>query len=443
MAHKHSVYDTDKHFFIDPDTRAVTKEKDKIVVVQGDHNSERFTFEIPRFVDGHDMSTCNKVEVHYNNVDTANPSEPHPNAYEVDDLGLSPDDESVVILSWLLSSAATQYVGKLHFSIKFMCDDGDGKPDYVWKTATNKSVFVVEAEDSGEVINTECEDMLKTIEERITENVNAGVDDKVDKAVEVDRKRIDEFLAMRTDGGAGEYTFEDDMHDVTVTIITNGAVAKLELVATDILLGKGETYTFTNLPKAFAPMLGVDVKHNFGAGIRVYISTDPDVEFTPISIINTGNGAATINGSFDAEYPVAILYVPEVIDGRVGYDNNGNSTTYPALGAAIRAAQNMATELYRLIAEMQNRVARIAYVYLPASGWQGAESPYYQEVNIAGVTENSQVDLTPNAEQLGIFHNKDVAFVTENEDGVVTVYAIGQKPANDYRIQVTITEVVR
>ena len=40
-----------------------------------------------------------------------------------------------------------------------------------------------------------------------------------------------------------------------------------------------------------------------------------------------------------------------------------------------------------------------------------------------------------------IFHDKDLAFVTENEDGVVTVYSIGDKPTNDYTIQVSITEV--
>ena len=54
----------------------------------------------------------------------------------------------------------------------------------------------------------------------------------------------------------------------------------------------------------------------------------------------------------------------------------------------------------------------------------------------------SKVDLLPSVEQLAIFHNKDVAFVTENEDGVVTVYAIGDKPTSDYTMQVSITEVV-
>ena len=85
--------------------------------------------------------------------------------------------------------------------------------------------------------------------------------------------------------------------------------------------------------------------------------------------------------------------------------------------------------------------SRIAYVTLLASAWSGTASPYSQVVQISGVTENSQVDLTPSVEQLAIFHDKDLAFVTENEDGVVTVYALGDKPTNDYTMQVTLTEV--
>ena len=86
--------------------------------------------------------------------------------------------------------------------------------------------------------------------------------------------------------------------------------------------------------------------------------------------------------------------------------------------------------------------ARIAEIDLPSSGWaKRAEHLYSQVVNIDGTTENSQVDITPSVEQLVVFYEKDLAFVTENEDGVVTVYAIGQKPENDYTFQVTITEV--
>ena len=85
--------------------------------------------------------------------------------------------------------------------------------------------------------------------------------------------------------------------------------------------------------------------------------------------------------------------------------------------------------------------ARLSSVTLRASAWAGSNSLYSQVVTIDGTTEYSKVDLLPSVEQLAIFHNKDVAFVTENEDGVVTVYAIGEKPTNDYTMQVSITEV--
>lgn len=73
--------------------------------------------------------------------------------------------------------------------------------------------------------------------------------------------------------------------------------------------------------------------------------------------------------------------------------------------------------------------------------WDGDDKVYSQVVDIAGVTAKSKVDLNPTVEQLAIFYDKDLAFVTENEDGVVTVYCIGQKPTNDYTMQATITEV--
>lgn len=84
---------------------------------------------------------------------------------------------------------------------------------------------------------------------------------------------------------------------------------------------------------------------------------------------------------------------------------------------------------------------RIASIDISSAGWQGTGNLYSQVVTIDGVTEFSKVDINPSVEQLAIFHEKDIAFVTENEDGVVTVYCIGQKPADDYTVQVSITEV--
>jgi hypothetical protein len=77
---------------------------------------------------------------------------------------------------------------------------------------------------------------------------------------------------------------------------------------------------------------------------------------------------------------------------------------------------------------------------------EGDTNRYTQDITtqLAGkITINSKVDLQPTPEQLLAFHEKDVAFTTVNEDGVVRVCAIGIRPENTYEnIQVTITEVV-
>ncbi len=69
---------------------------------------------------------------------------------------------------------------------------------------------------------------------------------------------------------------------------------------------------------------------------------------------------------------------------------------------------------------------------------------YGQVVNVnnAVITPNSKIDLQITSEQMVVFHEKDLAFVAENEDGVVTIYCIGSIPQNDYTIQAIVTEVV-
>lgn len=88
---------------------------------------------------------------------------------------------------------------------------------------------------------------------------------------------------------------------------------------------------------------------------------------------------------------------------------------------------------------------KAASVYIDPTQWkQASDDRYYQVVTVqnAVVTANSKVDLTPSAEQLDIFHEKDLAFVAENEDGVVSVFCVGQVPTNPYTINATVTEVV-
>lgn len=84
---------------------------------------------------------------------------------------------------------------------------------------------------------------------------------------------------------------------------------------------------------------------------------------------------------------------------------------------------------------------KVVNITLSASLWSGSTSPYSQVVEIEGIDQRSKVDLQPSSAQLALFHEKDIAFVAENEDGVITIFVIGDKPTDDYTIQATITEV--
>ena len=81
--------------------------------------------------------------------------------------------------------------------------------------------------------------------------------------------------------------------------------------------------------------------------------------------------------------------------------------------------------------------------WIPVNGYSDR---YTQNITnqLAGkITANSKVDLQPTPEQLLQFTFKNVTFTTVNDNGNVTVCAIGVRPENDYSgIQVTITEVI-
>ena len=118
-----------------------------------------------------------------------------------------------------------------------------------------------------------------------------------------------------------------------------------------------------------------------------------------------------------------------------GVDPDGDPTTEPT--------KSMWHTMLEYISSLTTKPAlRVAKISLPASAWVGNNKLYSQVVDVEGVTPYSQVDLKPSAEQLAVFHQKDIAFSTENDDGVVTVFVIGDKPANDYTMEVSITEVV-
>lgn len=89
-------------------------------------------------------------------------------------------------------------------------------------------------------------------------------------------------------------------------------------------------------------------------------------------------------------------------------------------------------------------ISKIVTISLPEDAWVGDNSPYSQtfEVGtISGVTSKSKIDLQPTVELLEYLQNEEIVLTSENNDGVVTFYALGWKPEMDIEIQATINEM--
>lgn len=278
MSHNHDIVDSGKHFVIDPLLRTITTETGNLILVKGDHNSKRYTFEISRLVEGHDMSQCNRVEIHFDNISNGS-KEVNEGLYIAKDVVT---EDETVHFSWLISGNVTQFAGTISFWINFVCTNDDDEIIYAWGTDVFKKVTVIDNNRNTEEVIHRFPDVLEQWKKEVIEDMGSGVTNEQIFAA------VSDYL---------------DKHPVT-----------------------------------------------------------------------------------------------------------SGSTT-------------------------------IGTVKLLASNWTGEANLHSQVVVIDGVTENSQVDLTPSVEQLVIFYEKDLTFVTEQEGGIVTVYAIGQKPENDYTMQVTITEV--
>lgn len=172
MAHIHETKDAETHFIINATSREISNADELPALVQNDHNSERFTFVIPRYIDGHDMSICNKTQVHYLNIDSATKAQ-YADVYEVDDLHIDEADETKVVCTWLISRYATQYAGSLNFIIQYACEK-DGVIDYAWNTAIFKGIIVKNGINNTALIMTEYTDILEKWKQEILEGVGQG-----------------------------------------------------------------------------------------------------------------------------------------------------------------------------------------------------------------------------------------------------------------------------
>lgn len=170
--HTHSVIDVDRPFVINPSTKEITAETEKLTLAQHSKDSERFTFTIPdTSIEGHDMSKCNSVKIHFENIGQE-PGQISAGIYTVTDLAVA---DSRVTLSWLIDEDATRYTGGLIFSIHFGCLAADGSLVYNLPTLTYSKITVGATVWHSDTISREYPDIITEFEDRISSLENTAV----------------------------------------------------------------------------------------------------------------------------------------------------------------------------------------------------------------------------------------------------------------------------
>ena len=179
-----TVTDNDTPFVIDPVTREIrNKNNNKTTLIQGDHNSERFTFEIPRFVEGRDVAKCNSVQVHYINIGKNGKNST--GVYTVNDLNIYPFVHDILTCSWLISHNATKYEGMLSFMLRFAEIENETEIKYAWHSETYNGIRIAENIDAGSEFENEYVDVIEQWKHSVMNELNAYVEYVVENNVDV------------------------------------------------------------------------------------------------------------------------------------------------------------------------------------------------------------------------------------------------------------------
>ena len=252
--HQLQIIDSDAYFSIDPITRVITNdESNKNTILQGDHNSERFTFRLPRYIDGHDMLTCNNVRIAYINAETSGRDKKHATGvYQVSDLALDPSNSNQAVCSWLISKNATVYTGVLNFMLIFSCMEDDIVL-YRWKTISFESIYVADSLDSDLIFEAEYLDIIEQWKDAVKNEfslyLEASAEQHYNKFKEVLREEMaSEFDAMQDELDTAFKTKSDKLDEA---IDGFDEILRTEITNMDgeIDTLKSRMNTFTSLPE--------------------------------------------------------------------------------------------------------------------------------------------------------------------------------------------------
>lgn len=346
MPHIHNIIDDDHHFIIDPTTRAITSEVARHYIVQYDHGSEEYTFQIPRIVEGHDMSLSNRIEVHYTNI-TKNRRAQNDDVYIVRDEDYSSDEDNFYF-RWRIYNTATQLVGSLKFSITFLCHDESGNLVYEWGTTLYEDIQVLARNRNTAAVQVKYPDLYTQLKDDIT-NSQMKVDELNARAALVSDSNED--IVIDTSGAYGS-ALAGTIHRFSV-----------EVNCAPMYIPED------NLGPEFAD--GTDLYTDYGVLIFPKSYTDTGKKTRLVISAHGGGGTVTADSS-QAEYQSISQYL--VANGYAVMDVNGLPEQYALDHGNIRLQDSVGSYI-----AIQSHIK--AYNYAMDN------FNFYPEVFLVGISE--------------------------------------------------------
>lgn len=202
----HEVIDDDTHFIIDPVTRTINNpDSADIVLMQHDHNSEIFTFEIPKVIEGHDiLRTSAIVQIHFRNISLDGTKSSSGLSMASPRYSNEYDNGETVLFSWSIPREATMYDGILAFAIRIACTDNNFVIQYDWHTEIFAGIPVLETIDNSdseakvfeELLARYKDELCESLVSKVTEQLNADMNSITSKItiLETNVEEIDDKL---------------------------------------------------------------------------------------------------------------------------------------------------------------------------------------------------------------------------------------------------------
>lgn len=311
MSHTHAVTDSDPNFVVEATTRKISTSA-TASLVQYDHNSQRITFEVPRYIDGHDMSKCNMVQVHYQNI-SGNKKYQSNGIYTVDDLSVRTADTNILTCSWLVSQNATMYGGSLNFVLRFACVTND-LTDYAWNTNVYTGLVVSSGINNTDVIIQNYPDILSDHETRLIdlegnattppateETISTTVKNGLTVAIIGDsisthpQKNVSEIVVESADVGV-ELSCYITNNDVGKTISLDGQTSDYTITSDDV----GTELTFIPCSSDVGTKLGTPLNYNSISSVWWQVAADA-LGFEPIAACWSGSSITSHTASTAAK----------------------------------------------------------------------------------------------------------------------------------------------